>query len=63
MKLDRSLFIYSGGRTTEKKVNALRCHEEKLDLKEITVQNTSSSFIEADVILFGTGSSVNIKDK
>ncbi len=59
----RSLFIYRGGRTTEKKVNSLNCYEEKLDLKEITVQNTGSSFIEADVILFGTRPSVNIKEK
>lgn len=57
----RSLLIYSGSSSADKKVNALSCHEEKLDLKEITIKNTSTSFIDAEVILFGTKPSSNIK--
>lgn len=59
----RSLLVYTRGKNIEKKINALSCHEEKLDVEEITVQNTSSSMIDVDVILLGTRPVIIIKNE
>lgn len=59
----RSLLVYTNGKNIEKRINALSCHEVKLDIEEITVQNTSSSMIDVDVVLLGTRPVTIIKNE
>ncbi len=49
----KDIKIYNKYNHDKKGYVELNCQSNKLDLKEITVENTSSSFLDLDVILFG----------
>ena len=58
-----SLAIYGGDKELSKSGSVLNCKSDNINVKEITIHNTSSAMIDLDVVLTGTKPVKNYNDE
>lgn len=51
--LCRNIIVYDNSSTNKETYGSIGCQNSNLDLKEITIENTGSSFLDLDVVLSG----------
>ncbi|MDQ3194399.1 MAG: hypothetical protein M3P82_05300 [Bacteroidota bacterium] len=49
----RNIIVYDNSSTNKKTYGSIGCQNSNVDLKEITIENTCSSFLDLDVVLSG----------